>query len=116
MELVIYFLTVFFLVIGVCDILHSIHIRVILPRKTFRNIMICKLDDEYAEEQIEYLTQQYRWYGNRYFDKCICLCDIDSIYARDVELLEEINLIDTKNISKLYDLLGEEYGLNFRQH
>lgn len=116
MELIIYFLVIFFLVIGVCDLLHSIHIHLILPRKTFKNIMVCKLDGEYFEEQIEYLTQQYKWYGNRYFDKCICLADINAVQATNIELLEEINIIDIRNISKFYDLLGEEYGLNFRQH
>ena len=116
MELIIYFLVIFFLVIGVCDLLHTIHIHLIMPHKTFKNVMVCKLDEGYLDEQIEYLTQQYKWYGSRYFDKCICLCDIDTVQAMDLELIEEINLVDKRNISKLYDLLGEEYGLNFRQH
>ena len=115
MEIVSYIFLFFFLVIGLCDFLHSIHIRIISPRKKLKKIVVCRLDDGEAEEQINYLAQQYRWYGNKCFDKFICLCDKDRI-QEDFECSDAFCFIDINDISNFFFVLGEEYGLKFQQH
>lgn len=116
MEIVIYLFLLFFLVVGFCDVIHSIHTRLIFPQKDLKKIMICRLDDTETEKQVNYLLSQYKWYGHKCFDNFICLCDKENIKRMNFEALDEFHFIDKEGLSKLYDVLGEEYGLKSRQH
>lgn len=116
MEVVLYIFLLFFLIIGICDTVHSIHIRLIAPRKYIKKVMICRLDEEDTDTQINYLAQQYKWYGTKCFDKFICLCDLNKIKSVNFEFSEEFTFIDAEDLEKFYDVLGEEYGLKFQQH
>jgi len=116
MQMVIYIFLIFFSVVGICDIIHSIHIRLILPRKCFKKIMICQLDNKDYATQLNYLLEQYKWYGTKCFDKFICLCETDIPKIDNFEFKDEFCFINCKDTEKLYEELGEEYGLSFRQH
>ena len=116
MGIILYLFLLLFIVVGICDIFHSIYIRLILPRNPLKKIVICRLDNSEIDEQIEYLSQQYKWYGTKCYDKFICLCDKNDANLVNLKFSEEFTFIDTKDAFKIYDLLGEEYGLNFRHH
>ncbi len=116
MEIVLYLFLLFFLVVGICDTIHSIHIRLIFPKKDLKKIMICRLEDSEAEEQVSYLLSQYKWYGRKCFDSFICLYDKEKIKDINFQVIDEFCFIDKEDSLKLYDMLGEEYGLKSRQH
>lgn len=108
MEIFLYAFLLFFAVIGICDIIHCIHMHFIMPKKRIKKIAVCKFDKNHIDSQLNYLMEQYKWYGPKYFDSFICLCDESVLKLAQNCPYKEFCFIDSKDIMKLCEMFGSE--------
>ncbi len=75
MSVVIYLFFIFLSVIGFCDILHSLSLKLLSPRKRGKRIMLCYLPETTPDLELRFLIEQRDWYGKSYADKIVAVLD-----------------------------------------
>lgn len=107
---VILYLTVLFLsVLGLCDLIHNIHLSFLRVKNRKNKIVCCVLNDELADLQLVYVAEQLNWFGKKYADSVIaidCLQD-DDLSERCLQIANtnNIKIIKRENI---FDYINTE--------
>lgn len=72
-ETVLLAIGIIFAVSGLCDLIHTIRLAFIMPKKGRRGIVLLWLKSGIAEQQIKFAMAQITWYGNTYADHIIAV-------------------------------------------
>ena len=73
MTIIIYLFLIFLAVIGLCDLIHTIRILFLRPHKNNGKVLLCFLNNNFAELQLAFIIEQYKWHGNKYCDKIVAV-------------------------------------------
>lgn len=60
---------------GICELIHSICILMVIPRRPVNNYCVLYLDSENAYYQLRFAVEQMRWQNNHFAEKIIAVTD-----------------------------------------
>lgn len=58
---------------GLCELIHTIRLAFLIPKKGRRGIMVIWLKSGIAAQQLKFADEQVLWYGNTYADHIIAV-------------------------------------------
>ncbi len=95
MSVVIFLLILFFSIVGLCDIFQSVRLALLKTKNRNNRIVFCILKDDFAELDLRYVIEQYKWSGKQFAHKIVAINHLE-----DKEVLECCReLADSYNIS-----------------
>lgn len=103
--LIVYFIVLFFSVVGLCDVIHTLKTSLWYTKKHKNKILICLLSDEKADVQLGFVAEQYRWFGRKYADKIYAVkaCMPNEVVSRceRIAFENDIDIIDLEDVGKM---------------
>ena len=64
-----------FACLGICDFLHTVKLFLLFPGIKTSSYCVVFLKGDYAIDQLRYLADKHRWYGDEYCGRIIAVAD-----------------------------------------
>ena len=77
---------------GICELIHSICILMVMPKRPINNFCVLYLDSINAYYQIRFAVEQVRWQSNNFAEKIIAVTD-----EADDEQLKKCKILAAEN-------------------
>lgn len=109
---IIYFIFLFFAIIGLSEIVHYIQLALLDTKNKSSKVLCCILKGDRAELDLRYVIEQYNWSGRKYADKIVAINCIegkkDIVYSCR-NLAEKNRIIFADREDFLKHIIGEDY-------
>lgn len=96
---------------GLCELIHTIRLFFIMPKKGRRGMMIIWLKSGIAEQQIKFAQTQYAWYGDTYADHIIAvtseLCEEELDFCRNLTADKNIILCPSEALTHVAECISD---------
>ena len=91
MGYIFFIILIFFALFGFCEFLHIVKLKIIYSKPKIHSCLLMQLENGIAEKQLLFACEQYRWYGNKFADLIVPICDKldDETYARCKKIAEK---------------------------
>ena len=86
-EIFVYSLIAVFVIVGLCDLLHSMWMFFLRPKNRVKGYYITYLNDELDYLTLTYLYEKQKWYGSDFADSVIVVADDEA----DQKLVSEFS-------------------------
>lgn len=72
-EIITYCVLVLLVIVGLCDVIHSLWMLMLKSPSPPRKILLCFLDGSYDRLILSRLTEKQKWHGNEYADSIVAV-------------------------------------------
>lgn len=112
MSVIIYILSMFLSVIGLCEIIHFLSLVLFDTKSNKTRIVCCILEGKTADIDLQFVVEQYRWMGRKYADKIFAINsfnDDNEVLNRCREIADRngIEIISFEEIKRCFEEINE---------
>lgn len=95
---------------GLCELIHTIRLAFLMPKKGSRGIIVIWLKSGIAAQQLRFADEQALWYGNTYADYVVAvtseLCEEELDTCRRLTADNDIILCPSEALSHIAECIS----------
>ncbi len=106
----IYLVILFLSVVGLSELIHATHLRLLRAKRKRKTCVICMLKDTFSELDLHYVLEQYNWSGKSFAEKVIAIdCLADKDMSERCQAVAKKNSIEFMKFEELEKYLKTEF-------